>query len=156
MARAVPAGDYIRREVPVSMAINAVISLGFFLLVFGPSKPVPVWGLGGWVFDFLPQGFMVALMGTIVPGVIATRKRARGAIAPFDGGSRLPRTVLPLALLLAVVSALAGTMLVAAIAWLSDTASLSPIAGGVLKVVFGGLLGGLVTYTGLHAILSRR
>ncbi|KQM14798.1 hypothetical protein [Novosphingobium sp. Leaf2] len=156
MARAVPAQDYIRREVLVSMAINAVISLGFFLLVFGPSQPAPVWGVGGWVFDFLPQGFMVALMGTIVPGLIASRKRARGAVAPLDKGSRLPRTVLPLAVLLAAVSALAGTMLVALIVWLSDISSLSPLAGSGLKIVFGGLLGGLVTYTGLNALLSRR
>lgn len=152
----VPARTYIRRETRVSMAINAVISLAFYLLVFGRSDPVPVWGIGEWVFDFVPQGFMVALMSTVVPGALATRKLAAGTVEPFAGAALLPRSLALRALLLATVSATAGTAIIAAIIWLAGANTLANISAGAIKVGYGALLAALITPVGMAAALSTR
>ena len=64
---------YIRRETLVSMVINGVLSLAFFIAVFGRTSPVALWGMGHWVFDFIPQSFMIALMSTLVPGALTAK-----------------------------------------------------------------------------------
>ena len=69
---------YIRREILVSAVINGTFSALAFTLVFGGLEQVPLWGVGNWVFDFLLQGFMVALMATLVPGILARRKIKAG------------------------------------------------------------------------------
>lgn len=147
---------YIRRETGVSVAINAAISLAFFLLVFGGLDPVPLWGLGAWVFDFLPQGFMVALMSTAVPGMLASRKLAAGKLQLLDRASVLPRNLVVRALLLATVSAFAGTAAIARLAWLSGLTVLPALAAGTLKVSYGALLAAIVTPRALAAALSHR
>jgi hypothetical protein len=62
---------YLLRETAISAAINGVLSALAFYALFGRSVDVPVWGLGGLAFDFVPQSFAVALMGTLVPGLLA-------------------------------------------------------------------------------------
>jgi hypothetical protein len=81
---------YIRRETGVSMVINAVLTLAFFLIVFGRSGPVPVWGVGAYVFDFVPQGFMIGLMGSLVPGALAGKARRAGKVAALGVASPWP------------------------------------------------------------------
>lgn len=78
------AQSYIRRETGVSIVINSVLSLLFFFLVFGMDDPIPVWGMGQWVFDFLPQSFMIALMSTLVPGYLTAKKLKAGQLSYTD------------------------------------------------------------------------
>eukprot|EP01037_Dinobryon_pediforme_P024889 gene24889-26841_t len=55
------------REAVISAAINAVLSIVFFVLVFGVSVAPRLDALGP---DFLPQAFMVSLMGSLVPAML--------------------------------------------------------------------------------------
>ncbi|RST30654.1 hypothetical protein HMF7854_07270 [Sphingomonas ginkgonis] len=143
--------EHIRRETSVSVIINAVLSLAFFLLVFWRSSPVPLWGVGHYLLDFAPQGFMVALMATLVPCVLARRKLAQGHFGPPGSGAgtvNLPLRAVATALLAAGISVLLWTAVFAlttrtAIAW---TPAL------LIKIGYGGLLGGIVTPLGLRAV----
>jgi hypothetical protein len=69
----------ILRETIVSVLINTALSIVFFLVVFGIKAPIR---LGDMALDFLPQTFMVALMGTLIPPLILRRK-AGAAVRPI-------------------------------------------------------------------------
>lgn len=153
-----PATAYIRRETLISMVINTALSFAFFCLVFGLGRRVPVWGIGAYVFDFGPQAFMIALMATLVPGALARNALRKGLVAPWTGGSRLPRAVsrsLGLrALLMAVLSTLIAVCLIAGILLGTGWTTLTPLFALVSKLVFGALLALVVTPPGLRAALS--
>lgn len=70
--------DILLRETLISMVINGALSLIFFLIMFDVRAVVPLNLLGP---DFLPQSFMVSLMGSLVPGLLM-RKRYGGAARP--------------------------------------------------------------------------
>lgn len=145
---------YVRRETAVSIVINSALSALFFWLVFGGVDPVPVWGMGNWVFDFAPQSFMIALMSTLVPGALTAKAIRAGKIAPAGSPSRLPGGLVKRALLLALLSAAGGTLLVALCATASGVASISAMTGLVLKVGYGALLAIVVTPPGLRRALA--
>ena len=63
----------VLRETAISMAINAGLSLAFFLVAFGLAAPI---AMASFAFDFLPQAFMISLMGSLVPGLLV-RKGSR-------------------------------------------------------------------------------
>ncbi|SLK08964.1 hypothetical protein [Novosphingobium mathurense] len=146
--------QYIRRETLVSMTINGVLSLLFFLLVFGIAPSVAVWGIGNWVFDYLPQSFMITLMSTLVPGALTAKRLKAGVLTPSGSASRLPRPLLLRALLMAVVAALLGTTLVAALAGAVGIVTLGWTSALVIKVLYGVALGAVVTPIGLRAALT--
>jgi len=148
--------SYIRRETLVSMVINGVLSLVFFLLVFGFAQHIPVWGMGNFVFDFIPQSFMISLMSTLVPGALTAKRLGAGALSPSDRPSRLPRSLILRALLLAILSAIVGTAIVAALATASGVAQVEWSAALALKIVYGVILGAFVTPIGLRAALAGR
>lgn len=145
---------YVRTETLISMAINGVLSLVFFLIVFGQVDPVPMWGVGNWVFDFLPQSFMIALMGTLVPGALTAKRLRAGALQPSPQPSRLPSSLAFRALMLAVAAALVGTAIVAAIVAMAGITALAWTPALVLKVLYGIVLAALVTPIGLRAALA--
>ncbi len=74
------------RQTAVSVAINAALSAGFCWLVFGALASVPVWGRHGLVADYLPQGFMIGLMGALVPGLLARKARAADLVRQVGAG----------------------------------------------------------------------
>ena len=150
---AVTHAAYVRRETLISMAINGTLSLLFFLIVFGRTNPVPVWGPGMWVFDFLPQSFMIALMGTLVPGAITARRLKTGVLQPSAATSRRPRALVLRALLLAMLSAVLGTGLVALLSLAIGLVTLDWTMALVLKVAYGLALAGIVTPVGLWRAL---
>ncbi|WP_442680885.1 hypothetical protein ACSBM8_06795 [Sphingomonas sp. ASY06-1R] len=149
------AAGYIRRETRVSMAINAALSLAFYLLFFGLGGPVPIGGLGGFAFDFIPQSFAITLMSVLVPGLLTARKLAAGKLAPQPGKSALPRSLWLRGLLMASLAALVGAagggvlMLACGSAWIAWP------AGAAIKIVYGLLLARIVTPLGLIAALRR-
>lgn len=146
--------EYVRKETILSMAINGVLSAGFFLLVFGRASPVPLWGVGNWTFDFLPQSFMIALMSTLVPGAI-TRKRLRdGVLKPSGIRPRLPSSLIARALVLGVGAAAVGTASVAAVAAVLGGEEMVWGAAFALKVVYGIALAAIVTPPGLRTALA--
>ncbi|WP_295639197.1 hypothetical protein [Novosphingobium sp.] len=146
---------YIRRETAISMAINAALSLAFYLAVFRGTDPVPLWGLGNWVFDFVPQSFMIGLMSTLVPGALTAGRLRKRAVSLLDSATALPRRLGIRALLLALVSAIGGTIMVAAATRVAGIQQLGALAAGLLKVIYGAALAAIVTPIGLRAALAR-
>ncbi|MFW0796824.1 hypothetical protein AAFP30_23670 [Gordonia sp. CPCC 205515] len=145
---------YIRRETAISIVINTVLSLLFFLVVFGFGKQVQVWGLGNYVFDFVPQGFMIALMATLVPGAMAGKALRAGRIAPSAERSRLPAALWQRSLVMAVGSALISVALAAVVMALIGADTLPFAAALAGKLVYGAALAAVVTPIGLRAALS--
>jgi hypothetical protein len=154
-AAAAQAGSYVRRETVISLVINTVLSMLFYALVFGRQDPVEAWGLGQWVFDFVPQSFMIALMSVAVPGALTAGRLRAGAVMPLDRPTRLPRNLLARALLLAVASAIVGTAIVAALVRLTGLEVIPATAALVAKAGYGALLAMIVTPIGLRAALAR-
>jgi hypothetical protein len=151
-----PAARHIRRETLVSVIINVALSLLFFLLVFGWQNPVSVWGVGELAFDFLPQSFMIALMGTLVPGALTAAKLRKGSLERLPGTTRLPGNLVLRALLLAALSMIAGTALTALLLRASGVEQMAWSSALAIKLVYGGLLALLVTPIGLAAALRSK
>ncbi|SES11408.1 hypothetical protein [Sphingobium sp. YR768] len=143
---------YIAREAIVSAVINAAIGALFFYGLFGGLNDVPVPGWGGYAFDFLPQSAAVTLMACLVPGLLARRALAAGRW-------RLPQNevpALPYLLRLAALSVAVGLMLgggSAALWIMSGIVSLGHASALVIKIVYGALLGALITSRVLRHLL---
>lgn len=141
----------VRRETAISIAINMVLSAAAFLLLFGYGGVVPVAGLHGLAVDILPQALIVAIMGSLVPGLL-TRRRLRGrAVAPREGTARLPLAARALLVGLGVMVVAGGG------AWLacrsSDVASMTAAAALSIKVLFGGAVALIVTPSAVRSAL---
>ena len=147
---------YIRRETAISVAINMTLSLLFFWLSFGGAQIVSVWGVGAYVFDFLPQGFMVGLMSAFAPGALATKALASGKVSAWPGSSVWPASLLTRALLAGIAGAALGVGGSAAILGSLGTSTIDwwPALGA--KLLFGGMLAAVITPLGLRAALARR
>ncbi|MBJ7441720.1 MAG: hypothetical protein JHD35_22245 [Sphingopyxis sp.] len=131
----------IVRETCISIVINGAISVGIGLLLFGLDRPVPSAALA---WDFLPQSFMIALMGTLVPALLLRKRLGVGV------GDILRR---------AVAMAVAAALLPGALAALLTRISLngSMDAGDVLllKAVYGATLAAVVTPIMLIALVRQ-
>lgn len=146
--------QYLRRETGVGVIIASVLTVLLFFVVFGGRATIPTWGPGGWVFDFVPQSFMIALMGTLVLGILTRRKLRAGVVAALPGTTRLPRNLVVRALSLAVASAALGTAFVATVTFAAQQESLAFAVALTLKVAYGALLATLITSLGLRAALT--
>lgn len=126
----------IPREAGISFAINATLSLAFFLAVFGLDGRSLSWAMpDALAFDFVPQSIAVSLMSALVPALIA-RKRLAMAIG------------LGPIVLRATGFAMAGAAMGGLIAFLMGRGAFSPIdwhAALATKLTYGGLLGALIT-----------
>ena len=126
------------RETLISLVINVAITIGFFFFMFGLGAPIagPAFG-----FDFLPQAFFVALMGTIIPGLLV-RRGSGTAIAP----------VIVRSLLLAL-----GSLVVAgglAVLIFSQISAVGAVTGLAIKIAFAAGLSAIVTPFAVHRALN--
>jgi hypothetical protein len=128
----------IVRETLISIVINSAISIGVFMLVFGLERPVPSQTLG---WDFLPQSFMIALMGSLVPALLLRRRfGARvGAIMSWSVAIAIVAALLPGGIAAIVTPMLANGVIAA------NTALL-------IKASYGATLAAVVTPIALVAI----
>lgn len=143
----------IRRETAISVIINIAISAAMFALVFGFAGPAAVRGLRGFAFDFLPQAFMVALMGSLVPAlVIASREN----VLPCVQFARLTgkTAIAARAVLVAVAAALALGGSALGLLYMTRMATMPPLAGAGIKMLFGSAVALLVTPGSLRHVLS--
>jgi hypothetical protein len=145
------AGGYIAREAAVSAIINGAISAAFFFLIHGGADAVPFRGPDGLVLDALPQSFMVAFMGTLVPGLLARRAMAAGKLGPDLGIEAA--SIIRLAVISALLCAVAGVALVLAIALLAGSPGVQAEAAAPAKIAYGAVLGALVTTVALRRLL---
>jgi len=129
----------VARETAISIAINVAISAGMFVALFGLAGPAPVAGLGGYAADFVPQAFMIALMGSLVPGLIIAGKHRSHARLAFLG-ARGWRAIAVRSVTAALAAAiLAGGSVAALLLW-SGVPALAPRAALAVKMLFGGLI----------------
>ncbi|WP_311268387.1 hypothetical protein [Sphingobium sp. WCS2017Hpa-17] len=135
----------IRREAGISIVINGVLSLAFFLGVFGMTPRPLNWAApDNLALDFIPQSIAVALMSALVPALIA---RKRLGNAPGLGS----------VLIHAALFALAGGALGGALAFSIGGIAFPTIAWGTaltIKIAYGGALGALVATLALRRLLS--
>lgn len=127
----------ILRETIVSIVINMAITAGFFFALFGLGGRIDGAAYGQ---DFLPQSFMVALMGALIPGLLVRR------------GSGAPITrVIVRAVLLAV-----GALLVGFLCWwlFARTGSLKPVPALIIKLAYAAILSVIVTPISVGATMT--
>lgn len=132
--------NILLRETMISMVINGAFSLLFFLIMFDFRGVVPLNLLGP---DFLPQSFMVSLMGSLVPGLLI-RKRYGGAARP----------VIRRALLFALaglIGAGGGALLLCT----SVGGMVTGMTALTIKIAFGVGLAAIVTPAAVRAALSQ-
>ncbi|MES2173123.1 MAG: hypothetical protein V4523_04170 [Pseudomonadota bacterium] len=135
----------ISREAAISIVINGVLSLAFFLGVFGTQPRLLRWAApDNLALDFVPQSIAVALMSALVPALIARRKLS---YPPILRG----------VLIRAGLFALAGSALGGLLAFSIESVGFPPIAWAaalMIKIAYGGALGALVASLALRRLLS--
>lgn len=124
------------REIATSAVINAVLSVAFFLLVFGQRDRLAFWAPDHFALDFIPQFAAVSLMSALVPALVARKKLARAS-----GGACAPVTEIVLRAVRLCLSAvlLAGVLI--ALAWAAGWNSVDGTAALFLKAASGATLG---------------
>ena len=146
---------YLRIEIGLSIAINMVLSLAFFLLAFGFAPSMPIAGIGGYAFDFLPQSFMIALMSTLMPGIITAGRIRSGRIrgVPISGDVQSLGVLIRRSVLTAVVALLIGVVIAAFLLAVATGAALPWGWALFAKLIYGGLLAAIITPIGLRMAL---
>ncbi|WP_321396787.1 hypothetical protein [Emcibacter sp.] len=145
MSSSVTKAKYIRREIIASAIINSLFSAGFFLGIFGGHDQVTVWGVGNYAFDFLPQSFAIGLMASLVPGLLTHKAVGAGKISDFSGTRPTVSLIVQHAIRYAVIASLLGSGLCALMLWISGLELIAYHAAFMLKILYGVLLGALVT-----------
>lgn len=134
---------FVRRQVAVACAINAVLSAAFYFVVFGPEATVTVGAPDRFASDFPIQGAIVGFASALPPALIARR----AAAGPAGFGPVVRWSVLGTAIGLA-----AGIIAFAALSMAGPTNL--PIGLAVaLKMTLGVLLALAVTPRAVNAAL---
>ncbi|WP_319534939.1 hypothetical protein [uncultured Vibrio sp.] len=145
--------SYVKKESLLSFVINSVLSLLFLYLVFYPVENLPVWGVDGLLLDSMIQGFAIGLMASLVPTLITSKRVAVGKLNGFKMRDNwLSRHYIIASLLFALLSALLSLMINFGGFLLLDINSVSFNSALLFKVIFGGVLGALVTYKSLPIV----
>ncbi|WP_347304627.1 hypothetical protein V5740_13970 (plasmid) [Croceibacterium sp. TMG7-5b_MA50] len=145
----------LRRETLVSAAINAAISVGFFLLVFGLSGPVPVRGVGAYAFDFAPQSLAIGIMATLVPALLLRAALRRGGVSGVATRGPTTRAIVLRALAQGIAAMVIGGGLCAALLWVAGVQQLPLLPAFAAKVAYGAALGAFITRRTLARMLAR-
>ncbi|MCW2922587.1 MAG: hypothetical protein JWL76_2461, partial [Thermoleophilia bacterium] len=133
---------YLAIETAVSGVVNAVLSVLFFLLVFGRAEAVPVDGNPGLVVDALPQTFMVVFMTTLVQTLLTRQRLRNGRLEALDGrGAPLPANLFVRALAIAIIAVLVAGALHALLLPSLTPAEWPFMTALIYKGVYGALVG---------------
>jgi hypothetical protein len=143
----------IREQAIVSGIVNAVLSIAIFILVFGLARRALTIGAPDqFAFDFLPQGAILGFMSAFLPALMVRNRLRTGALSITT--SRVPTvgSIVLRAVLLSLLS-----IAVAAVAmWLTQRFGANSVEWRdalLIKVVFGVLLGVIVTRIAVRAVL---
>ncbi|KQS04693.1 hypothetical protein ASG11_10900 [Sphingomonas sp. Leaf357] len=130
----------VRRDTIASACANAIVSIGFFLLVFGWG---PVAGRS-LAFDFPVQTFGITFLGGIVPSFIMLARVRKGIVSPLGPVPSAARQIWRLfGLALAVMPMLGGAAALLMLAF--GPAAISPQAALIVKSLYGGLVSVVTT-----------
>lgn len=145
---------YLTIETAVSGVINAVLSVIFFLIVFGRAEVIPVEGNPGLVVDALPQTFMVVFMTTLVQTLLTRQRLKKGQLQALDGrGAPLPANLFVRSLVIAVLATIVAGALHALLLPSLTPAEWPFMTALVYKGVYGALVGMAVSRLILPAAL---
>ncbi len=142
---------HIRTSTLISVVISMAISAAFFFLVFGKKPLIAVFAPDNLALDFIPQTLAAGFMAALMPALQTRAKIVSGILA---GAPPVAKPIVARAVLLAVAS-LALAAAVTGLLWLGGIATLPWGSALALKIVYGGLLGLIITPIALRAILPR-
>lgn len=144
---------YVRTEVAIAAVINAVLSELFVWLTFGGQAVVPVLGWRGLALDTVPQTLMIAFMSCLVPTILTRQRLGAGRVTSLPPGRKWPHHAVVRALLIAVPSAMtAGLVALIVLPLTGSPWSLAVI--GVLKPIYGALIGGVIAWLAVTVALK--
>lgn len=144
----------LRREQRVSALVNTVLSLGFFLLVFGTAqRRLEMGAPDGFALDFLPQGAAVGLMAALVPALLVRAALLRSRAIGKSDAPLLARIV-PAALC-GLAAGLASGGLLALAATFGPWRDVAWLLALAVKLGYGAGLGFLVTTQVLTRLYGR-
>ena len=146
-------GNYVRTQTIFSVIGSIVVTVIFFVVAFDLSGPLPVRGVGGYAFDFVPQAFMTALICTLIPGFVTRSQLRQGILTPLAGDAPRPASLLLRGLIFALVSLVLGAGSVSLLLFVADIQSIDWEIGLAVKILFAGLVAVLVTPKALRASL---
>ena len=142
---------FLRKQTLISVVISMAISAAFFMMVFRSDNPVAVWAPDNLAFDFLPQSGAAGFMAALMPAL-----QARAAIAKEHSYGAAPAitSIVIRALALTVIALiLAGCVIVLLKA--SGITVFPRSTAFAIKVVYGALLGLIITPPALRAVLPK-
>lgn len=146
---------YIAIETTISVFINGSLSLLFAWLVFSGCARVDLWGVHGLAVDFVPQSFMIALMGTVVPTLLTRSRLAQGKLTTMAARHLwLPSNLLVRGLTMAIGSTLIGGGIAVLQLTILMSEPVSIFAVYAIKLGYGCLLAAIVTRMALLRALS--
>ena len=148
---------FILREASIGAVLNALLSYGIFRLLFRGAPVIPLHGFGNFLFDFLPQGFMVALMSAFVPGLFAKRAVASGRFTGrVTAFAILPRALPAKAVVLALAATACAALPMAGLVALLWGETLDWTSASALKIAFGAGVSLAITPISLCSIIPAR
>lgn len=131
----------IFRESLISIVVSACISVGFFFVIFGLGRSIPLEIFGP---DFFPQSFMIALMGALVPSLLLRRK--------LGGDIRI-------IFFRSIVTAIAAGLVFGGLGYIIcrnwPGHVIEPVDALLIKTVYGGFLAALITPYALKSLYSQ-
>ena len=143
---------YIATETAISVVINTVISIGFAYFTFRGLSRIATAAL---IPDAVPQSFMIALMSTVVPALLARKRVLAGTIEPVEHPTvRLARSLPIRASLVALIAAAAGFVMHYALLTTFAPGGLTLNATITFKAVYGATLAAIITPALLPVALS--
>lgn len=138
--------QYLVKESAISALINAVFSIVFVFIIFYPTTQIAVFGAQGLIVDAIPQSLAITFMATLIPTLVTRSRKRNGVIAASDERRTwLPKNAVIRALTLAILIALLAVVVHFVLFSLIALDTVNFTYAAVAKVIYGALLGALVT-----------
>ncbi|GAB3113879.1 hypothetical protein G8770_14625 [Aestuariicella hydrocarbonica] len=147
--------QYLVQHTLISVIISCAIGVFFVWLVFGQQDAISLWGTKGLGIDFLPQSFMIAFMGVLMPSLITRKNLQANKIEPLETRTiKLPKNVIVRALTLAFCAMFIGSSIATLVLSFFLNGPISLTATVILKTIYSALVAIAVTPLALMATLQ--
>ena len=152
MSNAASVSAYITRETIIGAVINALFSLLFVVVIFAGQSSEPMLGNNGLLFDSIPQGLAIGLLGSFFPSFLTRKRIKTGSLNCHaqQAQSMLPQHPFLRALIFAGLGALLTLLAFALLHFAAGFNEFTFYQAMILKVLWGALLGGSVAQVALR------
>ena len=154
---AISANDYIKRETFIGAIVNGILVSSVFCLMFGVRAPVPVWGMGQFAFDFVPQTFIMVIACSLVASMMAKSAKLKGKIGTEglrNGLPFLPKNLFLRCLLIGVTASTIVSTVMAMIFWMVDATTLNWSIAFTLKASLAVIISAIATNIAITKALN--